>query len=190
MPSLLSQEQRSTMSKYDQLIEAFKASDTDGSGTISKRELINVLKKVGVVDTRSSLQLFEGFDANGDGELSFEEFQHIAKTVLLTHEGEEATREQTKQKTRKLSKTKSAASILTEEQRSSMSKYEQMMEAFRASDTDGSGTISRRELLAVLKKVGVSDTKSAMQMFNGFDVNGDGELSVDEFKHIAKTILT
>ena len=63
------------------------------------------------------------------------------------------------------------------------------MEAFSKVDTDGSGTISKRELMATLKLLGLKDTKTALDLFHGFDVNGDGELDFDEFEHIAKTVL-
>ena len=73
MPSLLSG-----------CVDAFKACDIDGSGTISKRELLVALKNMGLKDSKNALDLFQGFDINGDGELDFDEFAHIAKTVFAS----------------------------------------------------------------------------------------------------------
>ena len=68
-------------SQYDQYVEAFKAVDTDGSGSISKRELYVVLKKAGLTDTAQALELFQGFDQDADGQLDFEEFTKIARIL-------------------------------------------------------------------------------------------------------------
>ena len=85
MPSLVPEHptRSSNLSLHEKCVEAFKAVDQDGSNTISKRELIKVLRSMGLKDTKNALELFNGFDADGNGELDFEEFLHIAKTVLV-----------------------------------------------------------------------------------------------------------
>lgn len=69
MPSLLPSDKGKPASLHDKCVEAFKSCDTDGSGTISKRELITVLRSMGLKDTKNALQLFDGFDADGNAEL-------------------------------------------------------------------------------------------------------------------------
>lgn len=81
LPSLLTLEQRQTLSQYDQYVAAFKAVDQDNSGTISKRELYDVLRKAGLTDSKQALELFDGFDRDSDGSLDFEEFLTIAKVL-------------------------------------------------------------------------------------------------------------
>lgn len=80
MPSLLTLEQRQ-MSQYDQYVAAFKAVDSDNSGSISKRELYQVLKVAGLANGKQALELFDGFDEDQSGSLEFEEFMKIAKIV-------------------------------------------------------------------------------------------------------------
>ena len=80
LPSLLTLEQRK-MSQYDQYVAAFKAVDTDGSGTISKRELYTVLEKAGLTNGKQALEVFSGFDKDSNGSLDFEEFTKIAKIL-------------------------------------------------------------------------------------------------------------
>lgn len=69
LPSLLAHEKRAPSSMHDKCAAAFKSCDTDGSGTISKRELITVLRGMGLKDMKNALQLFDGFDADGNAEL-------------------------------------------------------------------------------------------------------------------------
>merc|ERR1719478_1127138 len=83
--------------------------------------------------------------------------------------------------------SKSLPSLLTQEQRN-MSQYEQYMAAFKAVDSDGSGTISKRELYAVLKTAGLANGKQALEVFSGFDEDGDGNLDFDEFAKIASIL--
>lgn len=66
----------------ERLFAAFRAADTDGSGELSKRELYKVLEdaRLGGV-SEDLLRLFEGFDVNHDGKLSFEEFSRMADAL-------------------------------------------------------------------------------------------------------------
>ena len=65
-------------------VAAFEAVDTDGSGTISKRELYSVLRKAGLAGAKQSLEVFEGFDADSDGQLDLDEFTKIAKILTAS----------------------------------------------------------------------------------------------------------
>ena len=69
------------MSQFDQYVAAFQAVDTDGSGTISKRELYSVLQKAGLANGKQALEVFQGFDQDSDGQLDFEEFTKVAKIL-------------------------------------------------------------------------------------------------------------
>lgn len=60
---------------------------------------------------------------------------------------------------------------------------------FSALDTDGSGTISKRELYTVLEKAGLANGKQALEVFAGFDQDQNGQLDFDEFKKIAKILM-
>ena len=81
LPSLLTLEQKEKLSQYEQYVAAFQAVDVDGSGSISKRELYDVLKQAGLANGKQALEVFEGFDKDSDGQLDFEEFTRIAKIL-------------------------------------------------------------------------------------------------------------
>jgi hypothetical protein len=59
------------------LRQIFEQIDTDGSGTISRAELVKLLRTMAssqVLDTRSMSDTFDSMDADGDGEVEFGEF--------------------------------------------------------------------------------------------------------------------
>ncbi|KAK4196330.1 hypothetical protein QBC40DRAFT_209562 [Triangularia verruculosa] len=63
-----------------ELINAFKVFDKDGSGTISSDELRNVLKSLGENLTDAELdEMISLADKNGDGHIDYQEFAHIMK---------------------------------------------------------------------------------------------------------------
>jgi len=62
---------------------AFRVFDKDGSGTISREELAQVLSdgEVAAVAQTDVNELLEEVDKNGDGEIDFQEFMHMMRKV-------------------------------------------------------------------------------------------------------------
>ena len=59
-----------------ELRDAFKVFDTDNSGSIDRKELKRLMKKLGQALTEGELDaMMDEVDTNGDGEISFEEFK-------------------------------------------------------------------------------------------------------------------
>ena len=72
--------------RNDNLRICFNDFDTDGSGTISLNEITNIFKR-GKEDDNEDLEAFKRIikeaDENGDGEISFEEFQDIMNKFFM-----------------------------------------------------------------------------------------------------------
>jgi len=59
----------------------------------------------------------------------------------------------------------------------------ELRDAFAVFDSDGSGSIDRKELKRLMKKLGQALTEAEVDaMMDEVDSNGDGEISYDEFK--------
>ncbi|GAB1318115.1 Polcalcin Jun o 2 [Madurella fahalii] len=64
----------------EELLNAFKVFDKDGSGTISSDELRNVLRSLGESLTDEEVeQMVQLADRDGDGHIDYKEFAHIMK---------------------------------------------------------------------------------------------------------------
>ena len=63
----------------NKLQTAFKMFDKDGGGSISTDEIKQVLSFGQNLDEKVVNQIIEQVDANGDGEISFEEFVKVMK---------------------------------------------------------------------------------------------------------------
>lgn len=73
----------SALISSEKLRAAFKMFDKDGSGTISKDEIKEAL---GGLDEKIVDDIIKEVDQNGDGEISFEEFEKMmSKMVIATN---------------------------------------------------------------------------------------------------------
>lgn len=62
----------------------FAVFDSDGSGSIDRKELKRLMKKLGQALTEAELDaMMDEVDTNGDGEISFEEFKAMMVCDLL-----------------------------------------------------------------------------------------------------------
>ena len=61
------------------MVSNFKNYDSDKNGTISKQEFCQVLKNLGMTNDPDTL--FEKFDKNSDGVISWEEYVHMMGVV-------------------------------------------------------------------------------------------------------------
>lgn len=61
-----------------ELRDAFAVFDTDGSGSIDRKELKKLMKKLGQILSEAELDaMMDEVDSNGDGEISFAEFKAL-----------------------------------------------------------------------------------------------------------------
>ncbi|KAL6350629.1 hypothetical protein AAG906_025559 [Vitis piasezkii] len=139
--------------KMEELREAFRMYEMEGSGCITAKSLKRMLTPTLLGDDRGGAadgggaRVVESMDSDGDGLLGLEEF-----VGWMEREGEER-------------------------------KMEDLREAFRMYEMEGSGCITPKSLKRMLSRLGESrSVEECSVMIAQFDVNGDGVLSFDEFK--------
>lgn len=67
-----------------ELRDAFRVFDTDNSGSIDKKELKRLMKKLGQTLSEAELDaMMNEVDTNGDGEISFEEFKDLMVSLRI-----------------------------------------------------------------------------------------------------------
>ena len=130
--------------------------------------------------------IFKRFDDDGDGKLSPSELQRCVETI-----GEELLMEEAKELVASIDSDGDGLLGLEEfvgwmereirgdEER----KMEELREAFRMYEMEGSECITPKSLKRMLSRLGESrSVEECCLMIRQFDVNGDGVLSFDEFK--------
>jgi len=144
-------------SSLDQLLnaefkEAFNEFDKDGSGTISTKELLGVMRSMGQNPTEDELlALVMEVDVNGDGTIDFEEFLGMMKAKANEADQESDLMDAFKIFDRDkdgfidMKELKSVATML-----GSMLTKEEMDEFMREADVDGNGKLDYDEFVKMM----------------------------------------
>lgn len=134
----------------------FNEIDIDRGGTLTRKEIKILIRNSGLgLSDKEITSWINKADANGDGEIDFNEFVQAYKQ-----------QEHNKQQMSKL----------THKQ------IEELRKNFDDIDIDGDGTLTKRELRIVLKNFGSNLTQSEMnEWIDRADTNGDGVIDFDEF---------
>merc|ERR1712232_209051 len=136
----------------------FERADTDGNGTLSRAEMGSILRKVVVsLSHEDTVAIMDQADPDGDGEISYSEFVSWLDD-------------------------KAPATVSDSFKRAPASDMDVVRIGFRIWDKDGDGSISRRELKALLKESCPSMTqKQVNALLEVMDTNDDGHIDYDEF---------
>ena len=130
--------------------------------------------------------IFKRFDGDGDGKLSPSELQRCVETIgeeLLMEEAEELVASIDYDGDGLLGLEEFVGWMEREIRGDEERKMEELREAFRMYEMEGSKCITPTSLKRMLSRLGESrSVEECCLMIRQFDVNGDGVLSFDEFK--------
>ena len=131
-------------------------------------------------------RIFKRFDEDGDGKLSPSELQRCVGTIgeeLLLEEAREVVESMDSDGDGFLGFEEFMWWMEKEAGDDQERKMEDLREAFRMYEMDGSGCITPKSLKRMLSRLGESrSVEDCCVMIGQFDVNGDGVLCFDEFK--------
>ncbi|KAK4426367.1 hypothetical protein Salat_1405300 [Sesamum alatum] len=137
-------------------------------------------------NTDETRQIFDKFDANGDGRISLEEYKQALKVLG----GGGATASEAAKSFR--AADADGDGFIDLEEFSKVYSYSSsdgggaksgdIQAAFRVFDSDGDGKISAEELMEVLRRMGERcSLEGCRRMIRGVDGDGDGLIDMDEF---------
>ncbi|CAI9782446.1 unnamed protein product [Fraxinus pennsylvanica] len=151
-----------TTSNKIELKSVFATFDKNHDGFITKKELEETLKSIGISATEKDVvDIVEKIDSNGDGLVDFDEFCKLFDPKSSRDEEEEEERE---------------------------SGY--WKEAFDIFDGNRDGVITVEELGLVLSSLGFTEGNKleyCKEMIRKVDIDGDGMVNFVEFKKMMKT---
>lgn len=170
-------------SKMTNLEQAFKDTDTDGSGSISHAELIQALRKLGLtkIGNEESYQMMHKHKAKGDTnlEMTWDEFRKTMQDYMRLPDlpdTADSIDEKTGLPAMKLS---DAEKIIVAKL---YGKFSHVQQAFRMFDDDKSGGLGYEEFKTAMRTLGISLSEQDFEtMCMQYDKSGDGTISYDEF---------
>ncbi|KAI3973926.1 hypothetical protein MKX01_030502 [Papaver californicum] len=155
-----------------ELERVFATFDKNGDGFITKQELGESLKNIGLFSDEIEVDsMVAKLDVNGDGLIDIDEFCELYDSIM----GKKKKREKIGEE---------------EEEEDDDDEEEVMKEAFDVFDGDKDGLISVEELGIVLKSLGIKQgmkVEECKEMIRKVDMDGDGMVSFDEFKLMMKS---
>lgn len=150
-------------------------------------------------------RIFDAFDSNGDGQITFDELSHALERLGLPiplSEIEPTVRSSIKIGSdgidfegfaalhRSVGEQLLGYGAATAEGVTKEEQEGELREAFRVFDEDGDGFISAAELKSVLTRLGLADGDDVERMIRSVDQNSDGLVDFAEFKHMMTQAVT
>ncbi|XP_015698545.1 probable calcium-binding protein CML28 [Oryza brachyantha] len=146
-----------------ELRKVFKMFDKNGDGRITKKELGESFRNLGIYIPDDELDAtMDKIDANGDGCVDVEEFGLLYRSIL----GDDHRHNQP-----------------------AGDEDDGMREAFNVFDQNGDGFITVDELQSVLSTLGLKQGRTAedcRRMISKVDADGDGRVDFKEFKQMMR----
>lgn len=143
-----------------ELRKVFQMFDKNGDGQITKKELGESLKNLGIHISDVELDAtMDKIDVNGDGCVDVEEFGRLYRSIV----GDEGPVDK-------------------------QDEEEDMREAFNVFDQNGDGYITVEELRSVLASLGLQGrtAEDCRKMISKVDADGDGRVDFTEFKQMMR----
>lgn len=161
------QSKNKNMGRKDELKSVFATFDKNKDGFITKQELSDSLKNIGIsTSEKDVLEMVQRVDVNGDGLIDFDEFCELFES-MMSREDE--------------NKSNFNGNIDHEDG--------DLRDAFDVFDGDKNGLISVEELGLVLNSLGFKEGKmleDCKKMISKVDIDGDGMINFHEFKNMMK----
>ncbi|XP_015082166.1 calmodulin-like protein 3 [Solanum pennellii] len=148
-----------------ELSGVFATFDKNNDGYITKQELKQSLKNIGIfMEDGDILEMVEKVDFNKDGFIDIDEFYELCHSFLGIEK------------------------VVSEEEEGGVEEGD-LKDAFDVFDCDKNGLISEEELSKVLSSLGLNQGKrldDCKEMIRNVDVDGDGMVNFDEFKKMMR----
>lgn len=176
-------------SKFKSRRELLARLDTNRDGKVSYREYVQMMQELeeDAKAEKAAKRAFRKFDKNGDGVISPSEFRAFLAELSLATSGEQRLKLQHAlgNKDTGAFNEDTWVKVYISSLHSARLREESVKKAFKDADRDKSGELSRREVRAILPKLGIdiSDEEVA-KLFKKVDESGDGQLQFREFQEM------
>eukprot|EP00611_Tribonema_gayanum_P020589 TRINITY_DN377_c0_g1_i5.p1 TRINITY_DN377_c0_g1~~TRINITY_DN377_c0_g1_i5.p1 ORF type:complete len:536 (-),score=229.31 TRINITY_DN377_c0_g1_i5:30-1637(-) len=174
----------------DRISLLFTEADTDGNGSLSRREfqeIFNLLAEELELSDSDVLHILAEADENDNGVVEYKEFVPVAVDLVMALLAKESYASTAR--TRRSSAKEEAKDFLLK----GLPKGEleaSIREVFRGVDVDGNGTLDRAEFLKCLRDSGLGFTRRELNlMMTVVDRNNDGVIDYEEFVPVAFNML-
>jgi len=153
---------------------------------IKKMGLMFIASRLDENEINNLKNVFSAIDKGKDGQISFEELKKGLMELKSTHLSEEELKKMFDSidvdKNGKIDYTEFIAATI---EGANYYRQERLLEAFENFDKDGSGQISKSELLETLK-AGKCQEKEVEKFIKAVDKDGNGKISIEEFMTLMK----
>ena len=196
------------------VMDYFKEWDTDGSGSVSKKEFRRAWTALGIrVEATESDALFDAFDPSGDGAIDYKELNKLlrrrekvvpkkgplpgqekkgkpAKVVMSGKEfaQKKLAAKQTSSLLRNVDLDEDSGVPYSVQLRQHLQKNAvRVIDLFREWDADASGTVSKQEFADNMKLLGLNVPQSAVyEVFDSMDPDRSGEIEYQELNKLLR----